>query len=147
GDRPRALETYRVFAARLAHDLEMQPSAETRALAESLRADLSSPVTKAAAYIAEPVAVPELDTEPAVKRLTWKRGALIGAAAAAGIVAAMMLLVRKPAEDSRVVAVGLLQNQTGNTALDPLADMATGEIVRDLTQAGQSVIDLRGEGS
>jgi tetratricopeptide (TPR) repeat protein/TolB-like protein len=59
------------------------------------------------------------------------------------VVGASFYVTRSRGEP-RLVAVGMLRNHTGNTELNPLADMATGSIVQHLAQNGQvDVVDLR----
>lgn len=65
GDRAGAVHAYREFARRLQNELEMYPSAETRALAERLR---SSAVTGRGAESAPP-------TKPASEKTTRKKPA------------------------------------------------------------------------
>lgn len=157
GDRAGAVEAYRAFEARISRDLDMEPSAQTRSLANSLRTELLTVAppalvrrttsadeaigqTRSSIHAADP---PE---QSQARHAIIMRRTLIGAFGIAGIAAAAAFFIRARTEMPDLVAVGLLRNQTGNSALDPLADMATGEIVRDLTAAGQRVVDMRGEG-
>lgn len=157
GDRAGAVEAYRAFEARISRDLDMEPSAQTRSLANSLRTELSTVAPHAAAkrtaatdeaISQNPSSIDAADPaeQSQTRRTTILRRTLIGAIGIAGIAAAATLFIPARTEKPDLVAVGLLRNQTGNSALDPLADMATGEIVRDLTAAGQGVVDMRGEG-
>jgi DNA-binding SARP family transcriptional activator len=52
GDRPAAIQAYEDFARRMAQDLELEPSPETRALAESIRARAGSGEADSAGTIA-----------------------------------------------------------------------------------------------
>ena len=56
GERSAALRTYEAFARRMAAELELEPSKETRALAQSLRQKAEAPSVTAGATSAEPVA-------------------------------------------------------------------------------------------
>jgi serine/threonine-protein kinase len=170
GDRAGALTAYKAFEARLKRDLELEPSTETRQLAESLRVNGNNTnngnfpgvgpnggTSKAHAATDQPqIAVAteipaRADSIPAIpilplpieERRRYKAGIVAGVGLAF-VAAAVFLYPGHKTSDPNLIAVGLLRNQTGNAALNPIADMATGNIVQQLAQAGDRVIDLRG---
>ena len=137
GDRIGALRAYEQFAARVARELESEPSAETRELAASLRrggaraaaaitGDAVDPVARSALAPAHDAASP-----PSTPR---RRLPLIAAALALALLgtAAGVRAWRQPApatttapalHENRVL-VAELENQTGDSTLDVIGTMA-----------------------
>ncbi len=91
GDRASALRTYEELAARLRHEFEASPSAESVALAARLRA-ATSPVEEVPVPAAAPPAPP---TAAPTRPRNW---IAVGALAAAALVGATILGVRLAAE-------------------------------------------------
>ena len=178
GDRAGALNNYKTFAARIAHDFESEPAPETRALVKSLRekpspaiervvareVEIDSPPARSAAEAPGPDAVPEPEEirKPVVTEDSADTSAeaaarpprperpdkrIVYAAAAITILllTATLIRQRQTREQPGLVAVGQLRNHTGDSALNPLAEMATGTIIQQLSQSGNvKTLDLRG---
>jgi len=152
GNRAAALSSFQSFTARIARDLDAVPSQATQSLVESMRNGANG--NGVAAQIlngngvavhtppADPPTPPSISLKPIFRRVT------IAAALAAMAVAGFWSYRARVSEHPQLVAVGLLRNQTGNRELNPLADIATGGIVQQLSQSGQiDVVDLRSVGT
>jgi DNA-binding SARP family transcriptional activator len=158
GDRAGALTAYEALAARLRDQLEVEPSPETRALVERIRARVDAfgstpsatipPVPLAlqnqvepepgggpagpsipAAIAAPPPIDPPVSMRP--RRLSWPLAGSVLRAAAAGL--ARVLVAGRPRRvilPPSVVAIQLLpvENETGDPGLDALARQLTGRL-------------------
>src|SRR5881296_2805021 len=137
GDRAGALDAYEGFAKRLAAELEADPAPETRALAGAVRervATLSSHATELAPLqtAAEP---PEAAGVPHPRR-RWL-GVAAAAFCLAVVAAAVSLRAREPAPlNAKRVLVVPFANRTGDSTLDPLANLAADWITRGLALTG-----------
>jgi len=137
GDRAGALDAYEGFAKRLAAELEADPAPETRALAGAVRervATLSSNATELAPLqtAAEP---PEAAGVPHPRR-RWL-GVAAAAFGLAVVAAAVSLRAREPAPlNAKRVLVVPFANRTGDSTLDPLANLAADWITRGLALTG-----------
>ncbi len=142
GDRTGAMQAYDAFARRLAAELEVEPSAEARALFERLRA------TRPAAAIAPP---PEMtpappETTPArPKPRGFRWWPAIGAAVfVAGVAIAWFARSSESATHRRRVIVTVFENRTGDPRLDPIGDMVVDWVTRGILQTGLvEVVDPR----
>jgi DNA-binding SARP family transcriptional activator/TolB-like protein len=112
GDRAAALRAYGAFADRLSKEFELEPSAETRRLAEDIRREHPPAASP------EPAAQPAGTSVAIRPRRPLLVGALIGAAlvAALGIVAVLRLGRVTAAPTIRRIAVLPLENLSGDTA-------------------------------
>jgi TolB-like protein/Tfp pilus assembly protein PilF len=123
GDRAAALRAYEAFAFRLTQEYELEPSAETRALAEAMRRD-------------EPTAVTAAPPEPSSSssqapgrelRPPRRSGVLVPLLAFATLLAALGLGVvvqhrSAAASTSRRLAVLPLENLTGDSTQNAFVD-------------------------
>ena len=96
-----------------------------------------------AAAPAEPPA--EDVIRPRSPRRPADRIVIAAAAIAILLLTATVIRQRRTHEQPGLIAVGQLRNRTGETALNPLAEMATGTIIQQLAQSGNvKTLDLRG---
>jgi DNA-binding SARP family transcriptional activator len=123
GDRAGAIQVYQDFARELAQEYDAQPSAETQALVDAVRARViaSSVAPTAMPLVAAPVprATPALAPR---RRRVW-----MGAVLLAGVVAiggAIAALTRVGAERPIVLAVGAIRDHTGADSAPPTAALA-----------------------
>jgi DNA-binding SARP family transcriptional activator len=146
GDRAEAVREYEQFARRLALDLELEPSAETVALAEALRTRhggtrgnnvtavgqaRSDTVTAFDAVNGRPDPKP---SPPGLHDPVRAMLAVLTAIVGLGLAANAMLHARSPRlAPHRVAAVGF-ENRTGRRDLDPLGTMAADWIIRGLVE-------------
>jgi serine/threonine-protein kinase len=134
GDRAGAMRAYEEFAERLRVEYEAEPSAETQALAKSLREAPSDAELHAAApqllqivarESASPSLAPSTANSPQAPRVmskyTWLAGATLTLAVA--IAAALGVSRASAADPSKRLVVLPMDNQTNDTAL---AYVATG---------------------
>lgn len=154
GDRAAALHFYDRYAAILAEEIEVEPSPETAAVAEAIRAgeDDSLPGAPVAADAAPrpgvPVSPPPQPPPPspvtprARRRARWPMVAVIAALAVVALGALVPLLRRPPRPDTVASRVAVLpfENRTGRPEWDALglaaADWITGGLARiDTVQA------------
>ncbi|MEX2179549.1 MAG: BTAD domain-containing putative transcriptional regulator [Gemmatimonadaceae bacterium] len=125
GDRAGALAEFRRFRDRLMTDLDIEPSAETRALAVQLSVDAGGAPLRLQSVPLRPE-----PTAPRRARGTerWRLGAA-GAIAAIGLVSAALLAsVAESPADPRRVEIGAVVNESGDAALENLAWRATQEM-------------------
>ena len=142
GDVPAALRAFEQFAARLAAELELEPSPELLAYVEGLRSRRADPEVVSAAPAAapppfaaedgrvrEPLSFPPLRT--VVRRWLMPAAGLAGVA----LVLAAFAAARedRPMYEQRV-AVAPLENLTGDPAMDPIGRMAADWITQGLTE-------------
>ena len=155
GDRAGALTSYRAFEGRLRRDLDLEPSPETRQLAESFRINGNNgngssssygtgETTEAPASLPTATEIPVGTASGPVENRRSYRTTIAALSGIAIVAAAALAYMGHRSGDPNVIAVGLLRNQTGNSAFNPIADMATGNLVQQLSQSGERVVDLRG---
>lgn len=165
GDRASAVRAYEAFAARLAEACGVQPSTETRALAEEVRgsemavtylptrAQRTTPFTLAGhsehASGARPAPQNTDGTGHATRQ---RRPTLRGRSRLAGLALAGLLLlagagimawaVRVNPMAADQVLILPFQNRTGDPSLDPLGRWATDWVMQDLTRTNRiQVVD------
>ena len=92
GDRAGALQEYQAFAKRLAMDLEVEPSPESRALIEEVRSRSSPPNSSAVpvAGLRESSAAPHKHRSPVPFRSKWMVLGGVGAVVAIGLMAGLL---------------------------------------------------------
>ncbi|MFN2602922.1 MAG: BTAD domain-containing putative transcriptional regulator [Gemmatimonadaceae bacterium] len=159
GDRAGALKAYQSFSDRLARDLEIEPSSETKALADSLRIASTNgspksngPTPFTVTQIPPPVIAGEPEAVAKEIEPRTQRKILVSGIALAGIAAVGGFFFMRNSETARaltpkpgIVAIGSVRNRTGDAGLNSVAQMATGNIVQQLSQSGQvGVVELRG---
>ena len=124
GDRAAALRAYEVFVATLVREFELEPSAETRALADAIRLEHPPAPLKKSREARPPRALGGRP-EQSRSRRSGLVGALIGAALVA-IVGLRAVVPRAgrdaPAPAIRRIAVLPLQNLTGDSTQDYFVD-------------------------
>lgn len=155
GNRTGALGAYEQFAARLAAELELEPSPGLRGWIEEIRccsAEAEEPrgfAPETAAFPARPVAVaarPAPAGPPRARRgarptRLLARGLAVLALAAVGIVAGRE---DQPELYQMRVAVAPFENLTGDSALDPIGRMAADWVTQGLTEADfLEVVDVQ----
>ena len=159
GDRDAAVREYEAYENGLA-EVELRPSVEMSDLIEKIR----SPATGSEAAGPEPAVLAVIRAEPTDAaslteahrggsvapasvttrpRASWRtRGraaaaiVVLGAIAAAGATVMRNGRNDEPALDPTRVLVDVLQNETGDPALDPLGRMATDRVTAGLTYNG-----------
>jgi DNA-binding SARP family transcriptional activator/tetratricopeptide (TPR) repeat protein len=141
GDRAGAVHAYELFATRLAGDLELDPSPETRALVEAIRSrDLEVAGLVPAARRATIAAHQQLP--PMRRPRFWRRPAVAvaGLATLFGLAAAGLAFtaIRRSAPDPRLVAIMPIENRTDIASLDPVARYATDWIERSVADVVES---------
>jgi len=148
GDRSGAIREYDGFEKRLAEELKLEPSPETRALSEAIRSEASAPDVERRSALST-LSVTDLApaTEPARRR---GRGRWLAAASAA----AVLLLAGAAATDwftagpeapdaaaaelePRRVLVLPLRNETGGADLDPIGRVAADWLTQGLLRTGR----------
>jgi serine/threonine-protein kinase len=159
GEVAGAAVAYDDLVHRLSKDLGVAPSAETRALRESL-GDTRGPASPAPVeLLSSPVAhrpSPAVALSPSVTKLAslQRRNWLIGFAIAAaclvlvlgGIAIAPRAGARStiPALDSTRLFVSVLENRTGDSTLNPIGVMATDWMIQGLSASDSiHVVDSR----
>lgn len=142
GDRAAALAVYDDFHARLAAELEVEPSPETLALIAAVRAratvgsadNLPVPPPRPVVSETAPLPVPRASSAHAVRtRIAWGVGALGIAALALG---AAWRVRTHAALSPRRVLVTPFTNRTGDSALAPLGGYAADWVARGLALTG-----------
>lgn len=117
GDRSAALRAYEAFAFRLTQEYELEPSAETQALAEAIRRE--KPSAAGAAIPALKLSTTEAPS-PEPSRSRWPRlnALVLGAAILASALAVGVVVQHRNATAStfRRIAVLPLENLTGDTS-------------------------------
>lgn len=148
GDRAAALRHARVHAQLLQQEVGVPPDREVAALAERLA---SAPAHQP--LPAAPVTAPVPDAAPAeparaatvAPAAPLRRGLMlsVGAAAIVAIMLVVLFSERPPARssgtadlDPKRVAVGIFENETGDSLLAPLGKMAADWVVRGLARTG-----------
>jgi len=150
GERPAAIRVYEEFSARLATELDAQPSPETIALATALRnrpATVSGAVLGAASAVEPPVrsvsgeSIPHPVAAPASPRAVDRRRFLVPVTmlGTVTLVAAMLLARRPPLAtpvDARVVAVLPFRIDGADSALSYLSEGMVDLLAMKLTGEG-----------
>jgi len=148
GHRAAALRHARVHAELLKQELGAPPDAQVAAFAERLTS--VAPARSAAGSHHAPVPIAAsvtAATDAAVPRATRKLWHRVGFGVAAAAVVAILLVAwfsRRPAAaalgsvalDPKRVAVGIFDNETGDSTLAPLGKMAADWVVRSLARTG-----------
>ena len=161
GDRAAAIRAYEAFAWQLAHEYELEPSAETQSLAAVIREKGQRPTvpepTKPAATLAA-IGVTRSMSPAFVQRTHRLRGTWsfirllnVGAAALAIVVAvaggAFLVTSRLDGFDAQAalrVVVIPFENRTGDAEFDALGVMAADWVTQALTEAPSlTVLDTR----
>ncbi len=145
GDRAGALEAYETFAKRLTTELEADPAPETLALAGAVR-------ERVATLSSDPELPPVETAAELLKvagdsrhRLGWL-GAVLAVLSVAVVVAAVGRHARErtPLNPKRVLVVPFA-NHTGDSALDPLGNLAADWITHGLALTG--VLEIAAPGA
>lgn len=137
GERGVALELYQRFARRLHDDLELDPSTDTRALAESLA---SPPNDSAPPVMAVPTIYPPPTPAPATQRSWHRRAAAVAAVSfvmlGAPLVWRSTFARQRSSTDTRqhFIAVLPLANVGADTANEYFTDGMTDELIGALSQ-------------
>ena len=161
GDRAEALHAYEDFTRRLAQDLEVTPSTQSRILVRNMRAR-ATPIDPARSKsgvspsgdhvrITLPVEIVQglrglLATNTQIQR--YRRLAVVGVGAVAviGVLAAAYLTLRRlvTVRASPRVVVAVFENRTGDASLDGIGDQVADGLTRSLaTAGGMTVVDAR----
>ena len=151
GDRAGAARSYQAFAERMAADLELAPSPETRALLEDIRSrgvangatTDTARFTSAAAPAGEPtpadratqtISIPSPTRRiPNARRRTLVAGGTVAVAAAVALGFGLPALARARI-DPRLVHAIPFANRTDDPALDKLARLASDRITESLAR-------------
>jgi DNA-binding SARP family transcriptional activator/tetratricopeptide (TPR) repeat protein len=152
GDRAGAARSYQEFAERVATELELTPSPETRALIEDIRSrELTNELLELrhGAVHAEHAAPPGTPTEstaataPLVSSppTSGSRRRVWAAAGAATAIAVLAIALGLPAlararTDPRTVLVNPLVNRTADRSIDDLGRIAADRIIQSLSATG-----------
>jgi serine/threonine-protein kinase len=144
GDRAGALGLFQAYAERVRVELKSEPSPETIALIEAVRArnGRAIPVVGTGAAVAS-TARDEAPPASVVTKSGRSRWAVLGAAVALVVtLAAMTLALRKPPphQTGRVLVLAL-ENATGDTALARLGGLVASWISEGLSRMGVNVVD------
>ncbi|MDH3427926.1 MAG: hypothetical protein OEM23_05770, partial [Gemmatimonadota bacterium] len=148
GDRAGAIRLYEAFAQRLEDELDLQPSPETQALIDEIRARsevLPARVPSEALVAAVPAAVDLAELRPDTVRLPARRlsrsaGFRLGLLVGIGVMAALGLVwpfgSEPPVLDPHRAVVAVFDNETGSADLDPVGRMAADWITQGLDASG-----------
>jgi DNA-binding SARP family transcriptional activator/TolB-like protein len=136
GDRAGAVREYEAFAARLEHELEVEPAPETRALLNSVR---SRSGVGPSPQVSRPEAQP-VGEGRATPRLAGNRAFRLGLVAGSGLVLTVFFLWAFYGSGDEIelnpkrVVVTAFDNRSGDPDLDPLGRMAMDWVSRGLRQ-------------
>ena len=146
GDRVGAVGVYERFAARIANEFEVKPAPETMALISTVRTRDAArvlperlPTVAGGAEIPAARGVPTAPKSPsgrrAARRVVWSSAAI---AVAVALAAGALYVRSNPVPELRAdrVVVATFANQTGDTALDRLGELAADWISRGLSETG-----------
>jgi tetratricopeptide (TPR) repeat protein len=159
GDRTGAIREYEAFEKRLAEDLELAPSPETKSLIERIRSEEQGPAPStglvetpsAGGTVEVSLRAPSDATLPAAeeprKRINRPVLLVMFTTLALLLVGALVLRTGAEADDPRAdttefvlrdgrVFVGLFENRTGDPELDVLGRMAADWISQSLARTG-----------
>jgi len=152
GDRAAAIRVYEAFVSRLEEEYDLEPSGETKALAEAIRRDPSrSPAARAVSSL--PVSEPPAGSvEPPKRRVRALPVVLVAAALLGALGVGVVMQRRGEASASRAPRVLVLPFQNLGAARDAyFADGITDEITARLATVsglrvigGQSTLHYRG---
>jgi DNA-binding SARP family transcriptional activator len=151
GERAGALRLYEDFVRRLKIDVDAEPSPETRALIERIRARTlaveraSDPAGHGPAPTRQPLRTSaDARDGRARRRISVLAGAGTAALAVALTAGVVLANHQRVALDPRRVAVARFENRTGDATLDPLGDVAADYIARGLAETRLvTVVDAR----
>jgi DNA-binding SARP family transcriptional activator len=145
GDRSSAALAYADFARRLMADLELEPSEETKALRDSLNrtdalppSDATRPAALDAGIVHRVGRIAEIAHVPMGRRrfrALIPVGAMVAVAALAALTRSSWNVAEDGAADRQRVRVAVLENQTGDSTLNPVGAMASDWIAQGLTAA------------
>jgi TolB-like protein/DNA-binding SARP family transcriptional activator/Tfp pilus assembly protein PilF len=123
GDRASALRAYEAFAFRLTQEYELEPSADTRALAETIRRE-KPPTATATPGDPQPASGPAPGAEPPRPRHQRLMAPALVVAALLGALGFGVVMQRRSAAAPAVrrIAVLPLQNLTGDSTQDYFVD-------------------------
>src|SRR2546426_2803055 len=128
GDRAGALDVYAAFTQRLKAELEADPAPETATLASSIR---ERKITLPTAQEPTPNETPR--TMPVARSRRPRFGLAVGLLGLAVVVPPLSLRTRAtPSLNAKRVLVVPFTNRTGDTTLNPLANLAADWITRGL---------------
>jgi len=135
GDRAEAVREYEQFARRLAVDLELEPSAETVALAQAIRRRQGGARSNNVTALDAVDRQPDPEPEPP-QRHGWVPAmlAVLTAVVGVGLAAGAILRARSPELAPHRVAAAVFENRTGRRDLDALGTLAADWIVRGLVE-------------
>jgi DNA-binding SARP family transcriptional activator/tetratricopeptide (TPR) repeat protein len=149
GDRAGAVRSYQEFVERMAAELDLAPSPETKALIENIRArelanglandiaDVARPASHTAPMGAGPPPVPS--GEPARRERTRRRSWMVAGAVTAtagGILALGLRALTRVQIDPRAVFVIPFVNRTADRAIDDLGRVVADRITQALSATG-----------
>jgi tetratricopeptide (TPR) repeat protein len=157
GDGPNAVREYEAFERRMAEELKLEPSAETKGLVEEIwaaAADGPTSTPRSAEPLVEEAGVGEREvpaSTPAAAAQPKRRRRLLWLVAATGTLLVLLAVVARksvfspdpvsgdpagPALEPNRVLVLPFVNQTGDARLDRLGNMAADWITQGLAQTG-----------
>jgi DNA-binding SARP family transcriptional activator/TolB-like protein len=147
GDRGGAFTLFDHFTRRLGEEFDATPSSETVALVDRLRLG-AEPIPLAVVAAPEGAPPPAPSSAPALRESRPKRAFVALAAAALLLVAGGAYLFTRPhapqSSPRRRVIVAVFANRTGDTTLDPIADMMIDWISRGMSSEHEvDVVDPR----
>lgn len=141
-DPSGAVRMFEAFSERLRHELELEPSRETRALMTKARraaVEGASPPNSREPVAAARTAVPADATRP---RFTTRPTAVLIAAVSVLGVSAVTLTTLSPRQEvwndrgQRIAVVGPFVNRTGDSSLDVVGEMMTDWVARVMIRSG-----------
>jgi DNA-binding SARP family transcriptional activator/TolB-like protein len=137
GDRAAALRAYEAFAFRLTQEYELEPSAETQALAEAIRRERPS-ATPAAIPHLPPASGPAPSPEPARPRRPRFMAPALGVAIVLATLGLGVVAQHRSATAStfRHIAVLPLANLTGDTAQEYFVEGMHDALITELARIG-----------
>lgn len=163
GDRAGAVQAYETFARRLAEEYEVEPASETRALMASVRAreTMAAQPSTVDASDAQLVPLPIIEPDPdepvivdhqahhavgsVARRLAGPTMIAAGATLLIGATLSVgWMRTRTPALAAHRIVVAPFANRTGDSALNPLGDLAADWITRGLAETGLLEVADRG---
>lgn len=136
GDRAAALRAYEAFAFQLTQEYELEPSSETRALAERIRRELPTAASVSIANV-QPSGSRAPSAEPPHPRRRRVIAPALGAAVlAAALVVGVVANRRATTSTFRRIAVLPLANLTGDTAQEYFIDGMHDALITELAKIG-----------
>jgi len=146
GDRAGATRIYKEFAERMAHELDLAPSPETRAHIEDIQsrelANGASGDVDTVASAAQPVSAIDVPASATTSqgfhrspRRAWTAAGAVAAIAGLTWALGLPALAKRPT-DPRTVFVIPFANRTPDHAMDDLGRVAAGQIIQSLSATG-----------